>query len=130
MKVDLERLHRIHASQAVGVGGNSFTIEPIRWRGEGDGSVKREMARRIVLCWNVCEGWPTDALEAGCLRDYDAAAMNLISVVERYPTDDLPANLVNAVGHLRIALRNRDMQQDLTNGRPHDCESCMEKKDA
>lgn len=87
------------------------------------------MAHRLALCWNVCEGWPTDALEAGCLRDYDAAARSLISVVEKYPTDELRADVVNAVGRLRIALRNRDIHQDLTCSRLHDCEDCIEKEE-
>jgi hypothetical protein len=127
-KLDPEKLHRLHASQAVGKGGNSFDVGPVRWRGDGDAEgvreYKREMARRLVIAWNVCEGWPSDALEAGCLRDTDTAMRKLLSAIESHPVDSLPPNIVEATGKLR----NRDVHQDLTGGRPHDCEPCIERE--
>jgi hypothetical protein len=63
------RLHHIHASpQATRVEFDQ-PVEII-WRGDG-GSLprKRDMARRLAVCWNVLEGIPTEALESGMLRE-------------------------------------------------------------
>jgi len=60
-----KRWHRVHAAPASGRGGCSLDIGPVRWRGEGgDQETKREVAYRLAVCWNVAEGWPTEALES------------------------------------------------------------------
>lgn len=131
------KVHRIHASQASGLGGNSFNIEAVRWRGEGgdksDKTTKREMARRVVVCWNVCEGWPTQALEDGCLREVDEAAEALLKAamgVELPDTMGGPGEAAqtrfnDAIARLKAAFSVRDPQKDWTDGRAHDCEGCL-----
>ena len=99
------KLHRIHAApQATRV---QFDTLGVDWRGEG-GTVaaKTEMARRLAVCWNVCEGFPTPALEA-----------------------DLMGRMINAVaaGDLATAqdlVRQMDRSLDMTGGRLNDCVQC------
>jgi len=124
--IDPEKLHRIHASPASAVGGCSVDIGEDRWRGDGSkkGEYKRQVARRIAVTWNVCEGWPTDALEAGALKEVDDAVRNLIAVAEKSTTDTFPVDICNAIGRLRVALYNRDLGFDFTDGRAHDCDVC------
>jgi hypothetical protein len=126
-----ERLHRIHVAPALGTGGSSFDVEGVRWRGDaGTASWKRSVAYRLALCWNLCEGWPTEALEEGVLVDADESVDRLLHALG----DLLHANpgaLPDAVRELHArcqALRQcRDTSYDLTNGRPHDCPSCVGK---
>lgn len=121
-------LHRVHAAPAAGKGGNSVDIGAVRWRGESSaGAPKREMAHRIATCWNVLEGWPTAALEAGCLREVDDAALALLSALEG-ETLTQEGNLARE--RLRAAFAARDPQQDLSGGRPADCDDCYPPKDA
>lgn len=129
----LKALHRLHASPASGLGGVSFDLEEYRWRcdGGGKGERTRATARRLVVCWNVLEGWPTVELEDGCLREVDGAARE---VIESYEMLDGPvsgeeerARLKKSVERLKAAFAKRDMKQDLTHGRPHDCEGCLDK---
>lgn len=99
------KLHRLHAApQATRV---QFDTMGITWRGEG-GSVadKTAMARRLAVAWNVCEGFPTPALERGLLLE-----------------------LVNAVaaGNLeaaQAAVAEMDRSLDMTGGRLNDCVQC------
>lgn len=124
------RLHRIHAGPSAGKGGNSFNIGEVRWRGEGGSNdAKREMAYRAAVTWNVCEGWPTDALESGALREVDDAAYALLEELGEVDEHDAPA-LADAVRRLRDAFAQRDPLQDTTGGRLHDCESCLESEGA
>ena len=45
-------------------------------------------ARRIVACVNACEGIPTEALEAGVIRDLIDAATRYLRVMTRDTDDD------------------------------------------
>ncbi|HEX2679553.1 MAG TPA: hypothetical protein VHM19_23045 [Polyangiales bacterium] len=126
-----DRLHRIHAAPATGKGGCSVDIGGDRWRGDGSDNrdTKRLTARRIAVCWNVLEGWPTDALEAGCLREADEAAQALLDVLLsadlRGAFKSEPA-IVEATRRLREAFIERDAKCDLTHGRKSDC-ACARK---
>jgi len=62
-------LHHVHASPQASRVEFAQPVE-ITWRGDG-GSLpcKRDMARRLAVCWNVLEGIPTEALESGMLRE-------------------------------------------------------------
>lgn len=121
-----DRLHRIHAAPSEK--GNRVDIGVVAWRGEGgDWEAKRATSRRIAVCWNIAEGWPTAALEAGVLRDVDEAARDLL---EAFGADPLGPAAEAAAARLRAAFAKRDPQQDLTNGRPHDCAGCLAKEAA
>lgn len=121
----MAELHRMHASVANGKGGNSFDVDSVRWRGEaGKGADKRAMARRLAVCWNVCEGWPTEALEAGVLRNADTAAQDLLAALDHVDLTvvavDRSPEICGAMKRLREALAKRDTHYDLRNGLPHD----------
>jgi len=61
---------------------------------------------RIVACVNACEGIPTEALEAGVIRDLIDAATRYLRVMTR-DTDDDPncwAEEEHAETHLREVL--------------------------
>jgi len=122
-----KRWHRIHASPASGRGGCSLDIGPVRWRGEGgDQETKRELAYRLAVCWNVAEGWPTEALEEGILRSVEDTLVELLELVE-VRSEDIPDD-VRALGQrLSRLLKERDTHFDLTDGRPHDCAACLAK---
>jgi hypothetical protein len=99
------RLHRIHAL------GQASRLEiddlGMVWRGEGGaGQLKVDVAHRFAVCWNVCEGVPTEELERGFWRDL---------------TDAVEAGDLKAA---RAALARIDRGTDRTNGRLHDCASC------
>jgi hypothetical protein len=116
-------LHRSHASTPPN--GNRVDIGAVAWRGEGSNwDEKRPQARRIVVCWNVCEGWPTEALEAGALRNADELVQKLLA---RLKHEALSDDALDLVDELQDALAKRDVQQDVTNGRLHDCEDCLRK---
>jgi hypothetical protein len=119
--------HRVHAVPASGRGGCSLDIGPVRWRGEGgDQESKRELAYRMAVCWNVAEGWPTEALEAGVLRSVEDGLVKLLQLL-RARSEDVPDD-VRALGRrLSRLLGERDTHYDLTDGRPHDCPGCVGK---
>jgi hypothetical protein len=125
--------HRIHAAPASGAGGCSVDIGASRWRADGgkDREEKRAHARRIAVCWNVLEGWPTEALEDGVLRLVDDAARALLAAADCVDTDKIdPADaraLTAACDAMRAAFATRDPKQDTTHGRLHDCPACMTK---
>jgi hypothetical protein len=80
------------------------------WRMDGRAplDLKAAVARRLAVCWNVCEGFPTEQLELGLLRE-----------------------LCNAVAAGDIAkaqelLAKSDRGCDTTDGRLHDCQPCLE----
>ncbi len=122
-----KRWHRVHAAPASGRGGCSFDIGPTRRRGEGgDQETKRELAYRLAVCWNVAEGWPTDALEAGLLRSVEDGLVRLLDILETR-SEDVPDD-VRALGERLSRLpEERDAHSDLTKGRPHDCPACLAK---
>jgi hypothetical protein len=122
-----KRWHRVHAAPASGRGGCSLDIGPVRWRGEGgDQETKRELAYRLAVCWNVAEGWPTDALEAGVLRSVEDGLVELLRALEVHLAD-LPGDIRTLRDRLSRLLDERDAQYDLTEGRPHDCAGCIAK---
>ena len=121
------RWHRVHAAPASGRGGCSLDIGPTRWRGEGgDQETKRELAYRLAVCWNVAEGWPTDALEAGVLRSVEDALVQLLELLEAR-SKEVPDEIRTLGNRLSRLLEERDTHYDLTDGRPHDCAACLAK---
>ena len=121
--------HRLHAAPALGRGGCSLDVGPVRWRGEGGNQeVKREIAYRLAVCWNVAEGWPTQALEAGVLRSVEDRLAELLQILELCAAE-VPEE-VRALGdRLSRLLAERDAHCDLTDGRPHDCAVCLARPD-
>jgi len=124
-----KRWHRIHASPASGRGGCSLDTGPVRWRGEGgDQKTKRELAYRLALCWNLAEGWPTEALEEGILRSVEDTLVELLELL-RVRSKDIPDDVRTLGARLSRLIEERDTRFDLTDGRPHDCPACLAKPD-
>ena len=102
--IKLHRYHAAHSTTRVDFGA------PINltWRAEGAANfdLKEDTARRLTVCWNVCEGIPTDVLEGGYLLDLSTAIAR----------SDLAA--------ARLILKKLDRQIDRTDDRLHDCPSC------
>jgi hypothetical protein len=120
---------RVHAAPASGRGGCSFDIGPVRWRGEGGSQEdKRDLAYRLALCWNLAEGWPTEALEQGTLQSVDDALVQLLNVL-RERSQEMPGEVRTLGERLSLLLEVRDTHHDLTEGRPHDCAACLANRD-
>ncbi len=117
----------MHAAPASGRGGCSLDTGPVRWRGEGgDQAAKRELAYRLALCWNLAEGWPTDALEKGILRSVEDTLVQLLDLL-RARSNEIPDEIRTLGERLSRLLSERDTHYDLTDGRPHDCAACLAK---
>ena len=122
-----KRWHRVHAVPASGRGGCSLDIGPVRWRGEGgDQQSKRELAYRMAVCWNVAEGWPTEALERGVLQSVEDGLVELLELLE-VRSEEVPDDIRTLGKRLSRLLEERDTRFDLTHGRPHDCAACLGK---
>ena len=122
-----KRWHRVHAAPASGRGGCSLDIGPIRWRGEGgDQESKRELAYRLAVCWNLVEGWPTEALERGVLGAVEDALVQLLELIDER-SQHVPDDIRMLGDRLSRLLDERDAHCDLTDGRPHDCAACLAK---
>jgi hypothetical protein len=116
-----------HAAPASGRGGCSLDIGPVRWRGEGgEQETKRELAYRLAVCWNVEEGWPTDAPEAGVLRLVEDGLVELLELLEAC-AGGVPDDIRRLGGRLSRLLEERHAHYDLTDGGPHDCPACLAK---
>lgn len=106
------KLHHIHAAPvATRVQFEHKGID-VTWRGDGGSlPLKREMARRLAVCWNVLEGMPTDALERGLL----------LEVFQAIDAGDLD--------RARRAVADVDRACDLTaDGHAHDCKACRARE--
>ena len=122
-----KRWHRVHAAPALGRGGCSLDTGPVRWRGEGGTQeAKRELAYRLALCWNLAEGWPTEALEKGILRSVEDTLVQLLDLLDRRSAE-VPADIRTLADRLSCLIAERDANYDLTDGRPHDCAACLAK---
>jgi hypothetical protein len=122
-----KRWHRVHAAPASGRGGCSLDTGPVRWRGEGgDQETKRELAYRLALCWNLAEGWPTEALEKGILQTVEDALVELLELLE-VRSEEVPDDVRTLGNPLSRLLEERDTHFDLTDDRPHDCAACLAK---
>jgi hypothetical protein len=84
------------------------------WRMDGRAplELKAAIARRLAVCWNVCEGFPTDQLELGILKELcDAVAAGDIAKAQE-------------------ALARMDRGTDTTDGRLHDCKPCLAREES
>ncbi len=121
------RWHRVHAAPASGRGGCSLDTGPVRWRGEGGTQEeKRELAYRLALCWNLAEGWPTEALEKGIFRSVEDSLVQLLELLQ-VRSEDVPEYIRTLGNRLSRLLEERDTHYDLADGRPHDCAACLAK---
>jgi hypothetical protein len=80
----------------------------------------------LALCWNLAEGWPTEALEKGILRSVEDGFVQLLSLLE-VRSEDIPDDIRTLGKRLSLLLEERDKHYDLTHGRPHDCAACLAK---
>lgn len=125
------KLHRIHAAPSAGVGGRSFDLLG-RWRCDGaqDPAITRLVAHRLSLCWNLCEGWPTEDLEGGILRDIEETTLHLLD--ELFVADfevELPQAVIDLRGKLKALFEKGQKVYDNTDGRPADCDGCYPPKE-
>ena len=122
-----KRWHRVHAAPASGRGGCSLDTGAVRWRGEGGTQeVKRELAYRLALCWNLAEGWPAEALEKGIFRSVEDSLVQLLELLQ-VRSEDVPEYIRTLGNRLSRLLEERDTHYDLADGRPHDCAACLAK---
>ena len=116
-----------HRPSRVACGCCSLDTGPVRWRGEGgDQETTRELAYRLALCWNLAEGWPTEALEKGILRSVEDTLVQLLALLE-LRSEEVPEEVRSLANSLSCLLEKRDGDFDLTDGRPHDCPGCVGK---
>ena len=116
---EIAKLHRVHAEPS---SGNSFDIGSVRWRGDGgDNDLKKAMSYRLSFCWNMAEGIPLEALEAGAVDRYYEAARCLALAIEEDPD-----SVNKALDEFRSA--EKALKVDISHGRLHDCESCLAKE--
>lgn len=116
MSDDKLRLHRIHAVPST---GNSLDLGATRWRPVDGGTheEKRAQEYRMAFAWNMAEGIPTSALEAGCVRLFYAAVQDLLSAIRAGEALDR---------HVALVQSAHDAHRfDDTHGRLHDCPGCL-----
>lgn len=121
----LPALHRIHACPTSGKGGRSFDLAGYRWRpadASGETHEAQQVAFRMALCWNLCEGITTDGLAGGALLDEAQAVGDLVTAIERGA--DLE-ELRQLAGAVRAAGGLVEAATDRSHGRLHDCPSCL-----
>lgn len=109
-------LHRHHAAPSRGV---RFGLRDTSWRAEGGSyEERRAQAYRLCLAYNLMEGIPTEALEAGCLRKFYDAAFDLRQAARSGDA----ARIALAVASLDAAWSAH--QLDTREGRLNDCRQC------
>ena len=120
------KLHRIHAE--VSGSGFSFDLGSMRWRADGGTLAERKAAAtRLVFAYNMAEGVPTKALEAGCVGNFYCATRALIEWLEQHTPGYDVDHLKKLIDETRAAYSAHAF--DNTNGRPHDCARCLEDAD-
>lgn len=105
------KLHHIHAAPVASRVQFEHRGLEVTWRGDGGTlPLKREMARRLAVCWNVLEGIPTEALERGLLLEaFTAIAAGDLARAQR-------------------AAAEIDKAVELTeHGDAHDCDACRRR---
>lgn len=122
---DLSRLHRVHAEPSAD--GNSFDIDNVRWRGDGgDFKTKKAMAYRLALAWNLLEGIETSVAESGAIRDLYVVVDDIVEWLDKNiaTTDSVLTTLLQA-----LKKASDGVKVDLTDGRLHDCKSCISRSE-
>ena len=71
----------------------------------------------MAFCWNMAEGIPTEALEAGCVLKFHEAVVALLTAVGRDEGLQEAAQAVRDV--------DSGFTVDETHGRLHDCPGCL-----
>lgn len=102
------KLHHVHVSpQATRLQFDQ--PRQMTWRADGAAPLplKRDVARRLAVCWNVLEGIPTEALESGVL----------LEICEAIDAGDME-RAKRALAQLDAA------SEDTADGKPHACEAC------
>lgn len=108
------KLHRFHmVDQSTRLQFDHPTLV-MTWRADGRYSLdlKNAIAHRLAVCWNVLEGMPTELLEQGLL----------LEMCEAIDAGDMD--------RAKAALAKIDRDTDQTDGRPHDCASCLKREEA
>ena len=121
--IDFDRLHRVHATPT---SGNSLDLAGARWRPTGSATMEQnqKVAYRMALCWNVLEGIPNAALDAGVLRELHEVSWQLVDAHRaRSPVEALLGRLAELMGTF-------DRQIDLTDGRLTDCPCAIKEQAA
>lgn len=114
-----EELHRIHAANEH---NSRVDFKEVTCRATGgDMALKKAMARRLAVCWNTLTGYPTQAIEAGCIGHAEAFVLELLEYVEKHAPAD--TELRKLTENIRKAYGERADALDWTNGRLHDCTS-------
>lgn len=106
------KLHRFHcAPQATRV-HVALPEHEMTWRADGRAplDLKRDVAHRLAVCWNVLEGVPTEVLLQG----------HLLEMCMAIDAGDLE--------RAKAALAKLDRGSDWSDGRPHDCPGCLERE--
>lgn len=125
MTSHVDRTHRLHAHAVSGKGGRSFELGGWRWRPDGAGTADpRAVARRAVFVWNMAEGIPTAALEAGAVRQFYEAVGDLLDAVAASGQAGVPSSIAAAAAKVSAAWDAHRF--DFTDGRRADC-PCSER---
>jgi len=121
-------LHRLHAAPALGRGGRSFDLAGWRWRPDGapdhEERNPRDVAFRLALCWNLCEGIPTEVLENGWFR-LQAEAIDVL--LKAAGEDRLTSAHVDKLRDLRDQIDAAVAAANPGDGTLSDCEACEER---
>lgn len=125
MKLKAGELHRHHlAYDRNGTGwrvdlGHAASVR-IESGGELSGEVKRAIALRLAVCWNVLEGIPTEALLGGDVRVCFQVARELCDEVDKGKATAWPAlrKLVATFRAADKALANVTVDADCDCGKP------------